>query len=658
MASVRPLQQRIATSVECSKFGRRFAATVHDAYTRQLRELADQEAFDSQSQVRYLKELLKSDPAGVVDRIESRMYAMNEEVFNLYTDALKQTNQFTTSKVRSMYNLLADSSSNNGSLWNAKRNPPPRDGAHAQPRSNEYVFDVRPSAPELAARIVSDGAGREPIQVTIKDGNGLWTAVRWITLGFFGLVVYQTFTESFLSKAGSLALGGEAPKPVEHPSVKFSDVCGADEATSEMSEMVLYLRDPGRFTRLGGRLPKGIMLTGKPGTGKTLLARAVAGEAGVPFFYVSGSEFEEVFVGVGARRVRDLFASARKHAPCIIFIDEIDAVGGARSSRESQQQYTKMTLNQLLVEMDGFAQNAGIVVIAATNLPEVLDKALTRPGRFDRHVHVAPPDIAGRRKILQLYLSKVASDPKVDVDVLARGTVGLTGAELSNLVNVAAVQAAVENCDKVTMKHLDFAKDRVLMGAERKSAVISENSRKLTAYHEAGHAIAIMYTPGAMPLHKATVVPRGHSLGMTVMLPDKDEDHVTRQQLLARLDVAMGGRVAEQLIFGDSEVTTGASSDFQQATNIATAMVTQYGMSDKVGKVVMEPRDRELQSSKTKVLIDTEIRTLLEQSYSRVAVLLKAKEAELHRLAHALQERETLTADEIRLACSGKMANK
>ncbi|XP_004498398.1 ATP-dependent zinc metalloprotease FTSH 11, chloroplastic/mitochondrial [Cicer arietinum] len=421
----------------------------------------------------------------------------------------------------------------------------------------------------------------------------------------------------------------------------FKDVKGCDDAKQELEEVVEYLKNPSKFTRLGGKLPKGILLTGAPGTGKTLLAKAIAGEAGVPFFYRAGSEFEEMFVGVGARRVRSLFQAAKKKAPCIIFIDEIDAVG---STRKQWEGHTKKTLHQLLVEMDGFEQNEGIILMAATNLPDILDPALTRPGRFDRHIVVPNPDVRGRQEILELYLQDKPTAENVDVKAIARGTPGFNGADLANLVNIAAIKAAVEGAEKLTAAQLEFAKDRIIMGTERKTMFISEESKKLTAYHESGHAIVALNTDGAHPIHKATIMPRGSALGMVTQLPSSDETSISKKQLLARLDVCMGGRVAEELIFGRDNVTTGASSDLQSATELAQYMVSSCGMSDTIGPIHIKERP----SSEMQSRIDAEVVKLLREAYDRVKALLKKHEKALHALANALLEYETLNAEEIR----------
>ncbi|CAG8675547.1 17908_t:CDS:2, partial [Acaulospora morrowiae] len=417
-------------------------------------------------------------------------------------------------------------------------------------------------------------------------------------------------------------------------------------------ELVEFLRDPSKFTGLGGRLPKGVLLTGPPGTGKTLLARAVAGEAGVPFFFMSGSEFDEMYVGVGARRVRELFAAARRKSPSIVFIDELDAIGSKRNPKD--QTYMKQTLNQLLVDLDGFSQTEGVIFIAATNFPELLDKALVRPGRFDRHVSVPLPDVRGRMQILSHHLKNVQISNDVNISVISRGTPGFSGADLANLVNQAAIQASRDGSNEVTMKHMEYAKDKILMGAERRSAVITEENKRLTAYHEGGHVLVALYTPGALPLHKATIMPRGSSLGMTVQLPEMDKENYTKKEFLAMVDIAMGGRVAEEMIFGKENVTTGSHNDIMYATNVAKRMVTLYGMSDKVGPVAHPEEEMEQLSMQTKLIIENEIKTLLESAQTRAINILKTHKEELHRLAEALIDYETLNQEEIELVVKGK----
>ncbi len=440
--------------------------------------------------------------------------------------------------------------------------------------------------------------------------------------------------------------------------VTFDDVAGIDEAREELEEIVEFLKDPQRFSKLGGQIPKGALLVGSPGTGKTLLARAIAGEAGVPFFTISGSDFVEMFVGVGASRVRDMFEQAKKNAPCIVFIDEIDAVGrhrghGLGNSNDEREQ----TLNQLLVEMDGFEANEGIIIIAATNRPDVLDPALLRPGRFDRQVVVPIPDIEGREKILSVHMKKVPLAPDVNPRTIARGTPGFSGADLANLVNEAALLAARRNKRLVAMQEFEDAKDKVMMGAERRSMVMTEDEKKMTAYHEAGHAIVSVHEPASDPIHKATIIPRGRALGMVMRLPERDSYSYHRDKMHANLSVSMGGRVAEELIFGHDKVSSGASSDIQYATSLARNMVTKWGMSDKLGPLQYEEQQegylgmggsqRTMMSSETNKLIDSEIRQLVDGAHKRATDLLTQHRDQLELLAQALLEYETLTGEEI-----------
>ncbi len=480
----------------------------------------------------------------------------------------------------------------------------------------------------------------------------------WI---FFFRQVQQGGNRAFsFGKSKAKLLTGDTPK------VSFQDVAGCDEAKVELEEIIEFLKDPQKFQRLGGRLPKGVLLVGAPGTGKTLLARAVAGEAGRPFFSMSGSDFVEMFVGVGASRVRDLFEQGKAHAPCIVFIDEIDAVGrhrgaGLGGGHDEREQ----TLNQLLVEMDGFESNEGVILLAATNRPDVLDPALLRPGRFDRQIVVDLPDVRGREMILKVHVRKIPLANDVELGTIAKATVGLAGADLANIVNESALLAARRDKPAVEMEDIEDAKDKVMLGVERKSMVVSDEERKLTAYHEAGHALVSIRIPGLDPVHKVTIVPRGRAGGITFSLPEEDRHYYKKEFIHGRLAMAYGGRVAEELIFGPEKVTTGAAQDIQQATDMARRMVMQFGMSDAVGPVAVGDQEHQIflgrefaqhrdVSDKTAELVDQEIKRILEEAYERARVILKGDMDTLHRMAKVLLERETIDRQEVELLAEGK----
>ena len=446
--------------------------------------------------------------------------------------------------------------------------------------------------------------------------------------------------------------------------ITFADVAGVDEAKEELSEVVEFLSNPKKFTRLGGRIPKGVLLIGPPGTGKTLLARAVAGEAGVPFFSISGSDFVEMFVGVGASRVRDLFVQGKKNAPCLIFIDEIDAVGRKRGAGlGGGHDEREQTLNQLLVEMDGFESNEGVILIAATNRPDVLDPALLRPGRFDRQVVVPTPDLRGRRRILEVHTKKTPLGKNVNLDVLAKGTPGFSGADLENLVNEAALQAAKQNQNKLLMEDFEFAKDKVLMGRERKSLILSDEEKRITAYHEGGHALAARLLPGTDPVHKVTIIPRGRALGITMQLPDEDRHGYSRKWLKNNLVVLLGGRVAEEIVF--EEITTGASNDIERVTKTARKMVCEWGMSEAIGTLSIGETGEEVFigrewvqnknfSEETARQVDVEVRKIVDEAHERCHALLSENIEILHRIAEALLERETISGEELDLLMENK----
>ena len=503
------------------------------------------------------------------------------------------------------------------------------------------------------------------------EGTSMWMLLLYQSLPFLLFLGIAFFVLKQMQKntgGGAMGFGKSRARMLtqKEGKVTFDDVAGIDEARSELTEIVDFLKDPTKFARLGGKIPKGALLVGSPGTGKTLLARAIAGEAGVPFFTISGSDFVEMFVGVGASRVRDMFEQAKKSAPCIVFIDEIDAVGrhrgaGLGNGNDEREQ----TLNQLLVEMDGFEANEGIIIVAATNRPDVLDPALLRPGRFDRPVVVPRPDIEGRIKILEVHMKKVPLAPDVDARVIARGTPGFSGADLANLVNEAALTGARKGKRLVAMAEFEEAKDKVMMGAERRSMVMTEDEKRMTAYHEAGHAIVSIHEQASDPIHKATIIPRGRALGMVMRLPERDSYSYHRDKMYANLAVAMGGRVAEEIIFGYDKVSSGASGDIQYATGLARDMVTKWGMSDKVGPVEYAQPEGESflgysssqpvrMSNATAQLIDDEIKGIVEGGLTRAKQLLTEHVDQLHLLAGALLEYETLSGDEIKKLIAGE----
>ncbi|GJN88597.1 hypothetical protein Rhopal_001563-T1 [Rhodotorula paludigena] len=510
----------------------------------------------------------------------------------------------------------------------------------------------------------SDGV--EPIRVVVEEAKSplVWRVLKFLAVTALYSFLLLSLLSLLIDSSGILRAGAQnqpfqptAPPDPNDPAKRgttFKDVHGVEEAKHELYEIVEFLKDPKKFEKLGGRLPRGVLLTGPPGTGKTLLARAVAGEAGVPFFSASGSEFDEMYVGVGARRIRELFAAARKSSPAIVFIDELDAVGGKRSPKD--QSFHKQTLNQLLTEMDGFASGEGIILIGATNFPESLDKALVRPGRFDRHVVVPLPDVRGRMEILRHHMRNILYDrERVDLSIIARGTIGFSGADLQALVNQAAVKASGENADVVRPSHFEWAKERIMMGAARTSAYITPENKLATAYHEAGHALLALYTKGAYPLQSVTVVPRGNALGYTLMIPEMDRNSHTLTEYRARLDVAMGGRMAEELIYGVENVTDGASSDISNATSIATNMVRRFGFSDAVGPVAHTGDSEGAHpSEETLRLIDGEIRSLCDGAQERARSMLRSRRVELERLAKALVEYETLDLKEVQQVIKGE----
>ena len=518
-----------------------------------------------------------------------------------------------------------------------------------------------PNDPNLIEKLSNKGVSISAAPIEEKMPSLLGVLLSWFPMLLL-IAVWIFFMKQMQGgKGGAMGFGKSKAKMMNQSKgkVTFRDVAGIDEAKEELEEVVEFLKDPKKFSRLGGKIPRGALLVGAPGTGKTLLARAIAGEADVPFFTISGSDFVEMFVGVGASRVRDMFEQGKSNSPCIIFIDEIDAVGRSRGAGlGGGNDEREQTLNQLLVEMDGFDTNEGVIILAATNRPDVLDPALLRPGRFDRQVVVSLPDIIGREKILKVHAKKIKMAPDIKLRIVARGTPGFSGADLANLINEAALIAARKNKRFVTNQEFETARDRVMMGAERRSMIMTEDERKLTAYHEAGHAIVTINEKAAHPIHKATIIPRGRALGMVMQLPERDEISQTKEQLNAQMAIAMGGRIAEELIFGDEKVTTGASSDIEQATKRARIMVMKAGLSKELGPVSYGENEEEVflgrsvarhqhMSEETAKKVDLEIRKIIDKGYERAKKILTEKIEDLHKVAKALLSYETLTGDEI-----------
>ncbi|KAI0143192.1 peptidase family M41-domain-containing protein [Pestalotiopsis sp. NC0098] len=637
IALIRPvLQQR---SYQAGGLSRNLLAHMEESANRNPGSATAQNAF--------YQALLKANmPAIIVERYRSGRFATNPAADEAYGKALA---------------LLSPGVAQPGH-GNIEESLP-SDLTATQLQAVKQALAAHSRGQNIAVTKEESAGKGGPLHVVVDEtlGSSLFRWVKfilWFALfTYLSLVIITMLVESLsvLKRPGGGKVDSEAK--AENQKTRFSDVHGCDDAKEELQEMVDFLRNPDKFSTLGGKLPKGVLLVGPPGTGKTLLARAVAGEAGVPFFYMSGSEFDEVYVGVGAKRVRELFAAAKGKAPAIIFIDELDAIGGRRNARDAS--YVKQTLNQLLTELDGFEQNNGVIIMGATNFPELLDKALVRPGRFDRHVNVDLPDVRGRLAILQHHAKKIKSAENVDFKALAMSTPGLSGAELENIVNQAAVHASRAKSHFVSINDFEWAKDKVIMGAERKTMVITPEEKEMTAYHEAGHALIQLFSQNAgSSLYKVTVLARGGTLGHTAFLPEMDKHSYSMQNYAARIDSALGGKLAEEIVYGLDKVTSGASSDLRAATSVAYQMVAQMGMSPKLGHMEYATRYREL-SSETRAIIEAEVQRLLNESYERCRKLLTDRRKELDRLAQALVEYETLNREEVEKVIRGeKLADR
>ncbi|KAK5174011.1 i-AAA protease yme1 [Saxophila tyrrhenica] len=649
--NLRPTASRSTSLVGFSQqrtlFGSSWGSTSNRNVLAQMEQQANNNPASPTAQNAFYQALLRANmPEILVERYQTNRYASNTACENAYMRALQSIGAQETGAVGSM---AGKAQSMQGQGQNHGM-------SNEQLQAIGQAVSARNQGGNVSISKQGSGAKNEPLYVVVDESMGS-TIFKWVKfllifglIGYCALVVFTLLIEAtgVLKKVGG-AQNAEA-KP-ELQNTRFTDVHGCDEAKEELQELVEFLKAPDKFSSLGGKLPKGVLLVGPPGTGKTLLARAVAGEAGVPYFYMSGSEFDEVYVGVGAKRVRDLFSAARAKSPAIIFIDELDAIGSKRHERDAA--YAKQTLNQLLTELDGFDQNSGVIIIGATNFPQSLDKALTRPGRFDRNVVVPMPDVRGRIAILKHHLRNVRTDSAVDPAIIARGCPGFSGAELENVVNQAAIRASKNKATKVSIDDLTWAKDKIMMGAERRSAVIQQKDKVMTAYHEGGHALVAMLTEASTPLYKATIMPRGHALGLTQMLPELDKVSETKREMMAQIDVSMGGKVAEELVYGPDNVTTGASSDIQAASQIARMMVTRAGMSDLLGNVDLDTDYARL-SPETKRSIEAEVRRLVEDGRDRATKLLTTNREGLDRLAKALVEYETLGKEEMEKIVRGE----
>jgi len=633
-----------------------------------LETVANSRPSDPQAQFEFLSKLSQVHPQVVVERVTHPMfrnYAVDQRIAVLYLQALAQTQRYSHFNLDEFASRFQEHDSGIVGLkefTETSRNLKKQEQVTALLNtltggSGATTFAglgaIAAGSGGNALQRIGGTDPKNPIHVQMHNPTSTRAALVALTGRVLIAFVVVSALSALLDEKGvgrglGMNSGSKHIQQVQDSiDVSFEDVKGVEEAKAELQEIVMYLKNPTKFTRLGGKLPRGLLLTGPPGTGKTLLAKAIAGEAEVPFFFSSGSQFEEVYVGLGAKRIRELFEAAKKKSPCILFIDEIDAVGGTRKLKD--QSALKMTLNELLVQMDGFEDNNGIIVIGATNFMESLDEALLRPGRFDKHITVPLPDVGGRKEILEMYAKKTKLHPNVDLNILARGTTGFSGADLYNLMNQAALKASVDGLSNITMGVLEYAKDKILMGAERKTAVITKETAKCTAYHEAGHALVAVLTDGATPIHKATIMPRGQSLGMVTMLPEGDQTSQSVKQMIAMMDVSMGGRVAEELILGKQETTSGAMSDIAQATRIARNMVTKYGFSDEIGLVNYGgTTGEEHASEETRNKIDAEVKRLTSASYQRAKTLLTKYSKKHHLLAKTLLEYETLTGDEVR----------